>query len=261
MVVEGLRSLRVDVIGLQEASVGRQRGNVASRLATELGFFHVYAPANPRPVNSERIHRALASLLDFSEGPAIVSRFPIVAWSAHPLPRCGKLAESRVLLSATLQSPWGGLHVFSAHTAGGPCQTERVAEIVAGQRRPLPAVLMGDFNAAEGSPALMALRERADFVDTFRATHPTLPGSTVWQRVDAATPTVHRRVDYIFLVPGERYHGKVLSSDVVLNRPRRFEGGRVLWPSDHYGVLTELTVFPPSHDNGAQREALATPPR
>ncbi|MBI3303827.1 MAG: hypothetical protein HYZ72_17315, partial [Deltaproteobacteria bacterium] len=37
MVVEELRTLDADVIGLQEASTGRGRGNVAARLAAQLG--------------------------------------------------------------------------------------------------------------------------------------------------------------------------------------------------------------------------------
>src|SRR5262245_51903402 len=45
MVVQGLRALEVDVVGLQEASESHGRGNVAARLAAQLGFHYVYAPA------------------------------------------------------------------------------------------------------------------------------------------------------------------------------------------------------------------------
>jgi hypothetical protein len=31
---------------------------------------------------------------------------------------------------------------------------------------------------------------------------------------------------------------------VVLNTPGALDDGQVLWPSDHYGVLAELDVFP-----------------
>jgi hypothetical protein len=55
---------------------------------------------------------------------------------------------------------------------------------------------------------------------------------------------VRRRVDFVFLVPGHVVPGRVLSSRVVLDAPRALEDGRVLWPSDHYGVLAELDVFP-----------------
>jgi hypothetical protein len=38
--------------------------------------------------------------------------------------------------------------------------------------------------------------------------------------------------------------GRVRASRVVLDTPRRLEDGKILWPSDHYGVLAELEVFP-----------------
>ena len=129
MVAEELRALKADVIGLQEASRGRERGHVAARLAAGLGFHYAYTPANPRLFASDLFSRAVAALMDFEEGPAIVSRFPIAAWSAHELPRCGRLVESRRLLSATLATPWGSVQAFSAHTIGDPCQTRRVAEM------------------------------------------------------------------------------------------------------------------------------------
>ena len=239
--------LRPDVIGLQEASVSRRRGNVAGRLAEGLGFFHVYASTNPRPFGGEWVHGALAALLNFSEGPAIVSRFPILEWRVHRLPRCaGNFGELRVLLSATLDTPWGTMEVSSTHTRGDPCQTRAVADLVSRGPRPLPGVLMGDFNAVEGSPALASFRESAGFVDAFRAANPMDSGPTVWQRLDAPESTVSRRVDHIFLLPGERIRGGVLSSRVVLNQRRRLEGGGSLWPSDHYGVQADVEIAPGS---------------
>jgi hypothetical protein len=45
LVIRGLRAIAPDVVGLQEASMSHERGNVAARLAAELGFQYVYAPA------------------------------------------------------------------------------------------------------------------------------------------------------------------------------------------------------------------------
>jgi hypothetical protein len=67
----------------------------------------------------------------------------------------------------------------------------------------------------------------------------------VWQQVEAPDSTVFRRVDYVLLLPGTEVPGTVVRSSVVLDRPRRLPDGRVLWPSDHYGVLAEIDVFPP----------------
>ncbi|HSD52114.1 MAG TPA: endonuclease/exonuclease/phosphatase family protein [Candidatus Methylomirabilis sp.] len=244
MAADALGSLRVDVIGLQEASASRGRGNVAERLANQLGFHYVYAPASSRFFGDNGFDRVIASVLNFTEGPAIVSRFPIIRWEVHDLPRCGRLFDSRVLLAVTLQTPWGPLRVFSTHTRGDPCQTQRVAALARNGHGPLPAVLLGDFNAAEGSDAITALTGDTGFVDAYRTANPTLPGPTVWQRIEEPVPTVWRRVDYVFVIPGTEFPGTVISSRVILDAPRQLPDGKVLWPSDHYGVLAEMEMFP-----------------
>src|SRR2546427_2206415 len=82
MVVRELRTLDADVVGVQEASRGRRRGDVAARLASALGFHHVYAPAAHRWPLVSRV-------LGLEEGPAVLSRFPIVTSHAHPIDGCG----------------------------------------------------------------------------------------------------------------------------------------------------------------------------
>jgi hypothetical protein len=36
-----------------------------------------------------------------------------------------------------------------------------------------------------------------------------------------------------------------------VDTPGRLSDGSPLWPSDHYGVLADLVVFPPSHTGAA----------
>ena len=242
ILLEELRGFDVDVLGLQEASTGYGRGNVAERIAERLGFHFVYAPASFRLFASERLNRVTNLVMNLTEGPAIVSRFPIVSWQAYDLPRCGRFTDPRVLLCAELRTPWGVLPVCSTHTSGLPCHSESIVRITESRRGVLPLLLMGDFNAAEDSPAITALTRGAGFVDAFRLMNPGAAGRTVWQRVNVPHPTVFRRVDYLFLAPGKEVPGRVLSSRVVLNTPRQLSDGRVLWPSDHYGVLTEVQI-------------------
>jgi hypothetical protein len=82
-------------------------------------------------------------------------------------------------------------------------------------------------------------------IDTFRAANPSIPGCTVDQDVYASHPTAFGRVDYVFLRPGANTPGQTRTSRIVLNTPRRFPDGQVLWPSDQYGVLTEADIFSP----------------
>jgi endonuclease/exonuclease/phosphatase family metal-dependent hydrolase len=240
----GLRALDADVVGLQEASIGRRRGNVPARLAETLGYHYVHAPAATRPFGSEHVRRGVASVLGFTEGPALLSRFPIARWRTHELPRCGRPFDVRVLLLAELDTPAGRLTAFSAHTSGDPCHSRAVADVVAAHRGPLPAVVMGDFNAGDTSPAIRLLTRQGGLVDAFRHMNPTARGFTDGQDVEASRATAGVRMDYVFLAPGKRVPGRVVASRVVLHEPRGT--GKVQWPSDHYGVLADVAFEGPA---------------
>jgi len=168
ILLEELRALDVDILGLQEASTGTGRGNVAARIAEGLGFHFAYAPASFRLFANERLNTVANWVMNLTEGPAIVSRFPIVSWQAYDLPRCGRFTDPRVLLCAQLRTPWGTLPVCSTHTSGLPCHTESIVRFTKNQRGSLPLLLMGDFNAPEDSPAITALTQDEGFIDAFR---------------------------------------------------------------------------------------------
>jgi endonuclease/exonuclease/phosphatase family metal-dependent hydrolase len=237
-----LRALAPDVIALQEASAGRGRGNIAARLARALGFHHVYAPASLRAVPIPLVNLLAAWILDFEEGPAILSRFPIVRSEIYDLPRCRTYLDPRVLLRAEIDAPRGRLQVFSAHTSGLECQVQRAAEIARSWRGPMPSILMGDFNGLESAGWIAALTNGGGFVDAFRAARPREAGATTWQRIDGLESTARRRVDYIFLLPGTETAGEILDSRVVLDRPGQRPDGTPLWASDHYGVLADVAI-------------------
>jgi endonuclease/exonuclease/phosphatase family metal-dependent hydrolase len=241
MAAAELAVLDPDIVGLQEASVGRRRGDVAERLARRLRMHHVGVTATEHALRFPLLGRALVSLVGFREGPAILSRFPIVESEVFHLPRCRRWYDPRMLLSATLRTPHGDLRVYSTHTTRDDCQLDRVRQIVTTRRNGLPSLLMADLNTTETMPALAAFRA-AGFVDAFRALHSDADGATVWQRVDAPVATASRRVDYILMLPGEDVRGRVTRSRLVLNAPAVDADGRTLWLSDHYGVLADIAV-------------------
>ena len=84
------------------------------------------------------------------------------------------------------------------------------------------------------------------FVDLFRAANPGPPGLTVWQRIEAPSPSVFRRVDYVFVKAGDGREATAVSARVVPNTPETRDDGGALWPSDHYGVFAEVTLRPAS---------------
>lgn len=243
LAVAGLRELSADVIALQEASEGRGRGNMAARLAAALGMHHVHAPATLRILPIPFVNRIIVTIMNFAEGPAILSRYPITGSEVYDLPRCEKPLHARVLLGAEVATPWGPLAVFSTHVTRDDCQVTRVAEIVRERAARGPAVLMGDFNTGETASAITQLDGPGGFVDAFRAANPSAPGHTVWQKPDAEIRTVMRRVDYIFVAGMPAASTVACASRVVLDTPRRDADGRTLWPSDHYGVLADLNLF------------------
>jgi endonuclease/exonuclease/phosphatase family metal-dependent hydrolase len=243
MVARELAALRPDVVALQEASSGRGRGNVAARLAQRLDLHWVHAEATARVFSLPLVNRVIVWTLNFSEGPAILSRFPIVAHEIHDLPRCERRLDPRVLLHAELETPWGRVSAYSTHASRDDCQLRRIAALVEERRGALPAFVMGDFNAGEHLPGIQTLTNGASgFVDAFRAANPATPGFTVWQRIELPDPTVFRRVDYVFVAPGLASRGRVTDSRLVLNVPGRLADGTVLWPSDHYGVLADIEI-------------------
>ncbi len=240
MVVRELRTLDADVVGVQEASRGRRRGDVAARLASALGFHHVYAQAAPRWPLVSRV-------LGLEEGPAVLSRFPIVTSHAYPIDGCGGLYR-RGLVCAELATPRGPLEACSTHLDGSDCHAERVASILGARPRTAPLLLMGDLNATEQSKGIRNLIAALGLVDTFRAANPAAPGFTVWQPVWLERPFASRRVDFILLAPGARRAGCSGHRTTTGCCPRwRFSGARVMGRQGPVGREPELhDVQPPS---------------
>ena len=241
IVVEQLGALRPDVVALQEASVGGNRGNVAERLGRALGLEWIHAPRTSHVFGNGWFDRAITSAIRFNEEPAVLSRFPIVSSEIVDLPRCAKRLFPRVLLRVEVRTPHELLDFYSTHTSRDDCQLRRVAELVGARRGPLPAIVGGDFNTTERADAYAELLG-AGFVDAFRAVNPGAPGPTSNQRVHAAQSTVSRRIDFVFVVPGANGVPRLVESRVVLDTPRRRADGTTLWPSDHHRVLAVIEI-------------------
>ena len=241
LVTRELQVLAPDVVGLQEASIARGRGHVTARLATALNLNWAHASATRRISGLPWIDGLLVWAMNFEEGPAVLSRWPILETSVVDLPRCRRFYDPRVVLRATVQTPQGPLDLYSTHTGHDACQVRRITELV-DARRGRAAVVMGDFNATDTAEWMATLAREHGFVDAFRAAHPAESGATVWQQPSAATRTVTRRVDYIFIVPNGGPPPHVLASRIVLDTPARRVDGSTLWPSDHYGVLADVEL-------------------
>jgi len=118
---------------------------VAAHLAARLGFYAAYAPASCRLFPSQRLQTWVARAMNFTEGPAIVSRFPFWAVDIHELPRGGRImgtasAPRRDPAHAVGTTPGG---VYPYLWSGRPARA--IATHLRSQSRALPLLLMGDF--------------------------------------------------------------------------------------------------------------------
>ena len=235
MTIDALRPLDADVIGLQEASEGPGRGDVAGRVADALRYDHLRAPAGYRWIG-----RLAVWATGFDEGPAIVTRLPILETATLHISSCSEW-YGRTAVCATLATAGGPVEVCSTHTAGSTCQLEQLGTLLLERRRDHPLVLVGDLNATPATAGIRGLIARLGFIDAYRAMHPDDPGFTVWQPVRSATRAARRRVDYVLVAPGPRPI-RVRESAVVLDVQGRGADGAPLWPSDHYGVLAAIDL-------------------
>lgn len=250
-----IETLSPDLIGLQEVlrllGDGGEPGpdnDQASEIAQGLGYEIAFGRASD-----------YGGGLEF--GNALLSRFPIVEQLVEPLPDLDS-GESRSLLYARVDTPAGVLPVFVTHLNWklhhGRVRLQQVRYIVERifERAPidehcLPPVLMGDFNAEPESDEIRYLRGLATvegksvyFADAWRYGGDGGPGYT-FDRRNAFAAMSHeppRRIDYIFVRgPDRQLRGEPLETRLCFAAPG--EGAeRQVWPSDHFGVVTELWV-------------------
>lgn len=120
-------------------------------------------------------------------------------------------------------------------------QTLELEAFVAEKAGALPSAIMGDFNGAADTPAVAHLREVRKWVDTFEDQNPGVPGLTWDYRNPYAeaerAKMAERRIDFIFTREAIGPFEKIRSSRVVFNQP----SAAGVWPSDHFGVLTEFS--------------------
>lgn len=243
--IERLAEERPDVVLLQEASVHPSTGNTAEALASKLGMDFVYARANPtrlfRPAGVRRLLRPLA----FEEGPAVLSRLPILEHRVHRLSARLNLFERRVALEAVIEAPEARFSVFSVHlTARSPTGRRRevgaLVRAVQASPHDHPVIVGGDFNAEEHSREIQLLTGFEGWIDSFRHLHREAAGHTWGQVLAETTATAGSRIDFLFSAPSGREHWEPSHSRLILDRAFPDSRGGVLWASDHYGVLTDF---------------------
>ena len=272
-----VRDADVAIVGLQEVRydstiVGNssQIEHVTSRLP---GYQFVYQPAMlyHNRDGADPLERV-------EEGPAIISRWPIVSTDYALLshdPKDRDDVHQRVCLHAVVEAPgWGLVDVFTAHLSLSESSRERTMvemwDFVRNHSSGRIQLLMGDFNAEPDSRGIQFLQGLAplngtmtDFQDCWLALHPEpKPRSNDTNEIDnmLTFPSCNpvKRIDFVMLrrpTKDVEQSVQVTAVQVAGQAPipgtENFTGPGMLdlepnaspiWASDHRAVLVELSL-------------------
>jgi endonuclease/exonuclease/phosphatase family metal-dependent hydrolase len=240
LIIDELTRVDADVIALQEVW-STDGTSSADQIATALDYESVFAGTLEMEPN-------------VLFGNAICSRWPITQYEWRPLTAANKPSEERLVLRADIDGPNGPFQVFSTHlnwrfdhSAARQAQVRELAEFVADSRpRTYPPIVCGDFNAEPHSDEIEMLTGQRKLavdgvllVDAWHVAHPTDHGFT-WSNENTFAADANewnRRIDYVFVGwPKDEGQGKPLSAELIGTKQIG-----ALWPSDHYGLVAELT--------------------
>ncbi len=256
-----LTELSPDILGLQEVlrlipdeddpPVPSPENDQASEIAEGLGYHVAYGIAADYPGG-----------LKF--GNAILSRYKILDARTFRLPGADT-GETRSLLYALLETPWGRLPCFVTHLnwklhhgvvrlKQAVYLAERIFVLAPVEADFLPPILMGDFNADPESDEVRYLKGQhlvdgrsVYFADAWQYAEAAAgPGATFARdnayALKAGEP--NRRIDYIFVRgPDRKMRGEPLNVRRAFDQSVPGAEGPV-WASDHYGVACDLTMSP-----------------
>jgi len=130
---------------------------------------------------------------------------------------------------------------------------ERIFELAPVDDAKLPPILMGDFNADPHADEIRFLTghrvvhgKSVYFADAWLYGSDGSPGYT-FDRKNRFAALAHeppRRIDYIFVRgPDRKVRGEPLATRLAFSTPTPHPEGE-LWPSDHFGLVTELAAEP-----------------
>ncbi|MEA3439381.1 MAG: endonuclease/exonuclease/phosphatase family protein [Chloroflexota bacterium] len=229
-----IQSLDADIVLLQEVPWTQGTGNAAEHLSQRLGMNYAYYRANGN-----------RKIIGFEEGEAILSRYPIENPKGIELHPRASVFEHRVVLQASIATHLGEVLVFVTHlTNGDPDinakQSAALLEYV-DQQDICYRIVAGDLNAQEDSVQIKSLSDC--WIDTYRIVNPDLNGFTccIDNINSAPDETLEKRIDYIFIAPGDDTVINISDSQLVFDQPSRVRNSW-LWASDHIGLSVTLGI-------------------
>jgi len=234
LITEEILRLFPDIVCLQEVPWTVFTGSVSNLISEQTMMNYVYLPANGN-----------RWAILFSEGEAILSKFPLKDISYNELKPKPGWFEHRVVLHATVRHPRAEIHVFCTHLTG------RDSDINQGQVASLYefvkeidgaiSLIAGDFNAVESSPQINLLA--SSWIDAYRHVHPSDEGKTccIDQPGYFSQDENEERIDYIFVAGREIDRINIIDSRQIFTQPYSSTSG-AYWLSDHAGLMVEIEL-------------------
>ena len=195
-----IRAQHPDIVALQEVDVHwaprSDYVDQATELGRRLGMQVRFAPIYVIPDSSGR-----GPPREF--GVALLSRFPVVAFSNDTITRLSTQVESPVptpmpgLLDATLDVRGVRVHVLNTHLdyrRDPAARATQVREMIAHVDTTAPTLVFGDMNASPSAPELQPLLALLHDAWGGRADGFTYPAEAPTERIDYVLTSSHFRV-------------------------------------------------------------------
>ncbi len=210
-----------------------------------VAFQEVISPAWAQTL-SQRLELPHYAFAGKAYGLLTLSRFPLRASELIPYKIQSPTEDyPRGFLMTTWDVQGQSLLMLNTHLSWrldeGLTRTGQVDELLHWVQRHASAqdlIALGDFNAHEDQPEIIAMTAVGGFTDTFRRIHPEDPGLT-WDNRNTYTARhglPDRRLDYIFVRQAGKALGKLQDAALCLNRPDPDK----IFASDHYGVSADF---------------------
>jgi len=227
LIISQFVDLRPDVIGLQEVNLTADEGMTIRRLVNEriggeaeYSIFHMG-------------HQGRAAQ---SQAIAVMTRLPVEAHEGLDY-----VLQDNVAQRLRLRLDGGAtLDFYNTHLHWPPpavdirlAQAKRLLEWTDARQGASATVIVGDFNAYEGEPAVGLMKGR--FVSAHEAANGREPEKTWPTPVNTFDPSPPGCLDYVF-VDGAR----VLEAALAFDKPDAADP--TLYPSDHLGVAAKLDI-------------------
>ncbi|MDQ4078150.1 MAG: endonuclease/exonuclease/phosphatase family protein [Chloroflexota bacterium] len=257
-IVRRLAELNADIVGLQEAWMEEARQSIIddAREASDLRHHYYFKPG----------------IRD--SGLLILSRFPIREVGFHRFRLSGRperLAEAEYVAGkgigyVRLQTPVSEVDVYNFHLLAqyttdeqDPYRAHRTAaayemvKFVSSQSRERnPVLLLGDLNMRPDQLGYKILTCTGGFRDSYLSVNPENAGHTISGLNPYTRDEDLKRIDYIFTKDGTSVGLNAVMSRVIMDeRPPVVDGRELAAYSDHYGVLSEIELFPRSSPGDA----------